>query len=215
MPAPIIYHSFDQIREKLSSKNINKYLTLAATEGCLEMVEFLLTSGKCNISEAICNKKLQKRRLSEAQKKCWKLVLENSVKLTPIVNEEVADQKQLIKANQRKSLPILPFEMLEKIASFITNGSDFMNWLRAFEKYPSIGNFKLILDFQKENRLKDCDLWPELNLKENLTDKACQLLGPISSLFKEIIFHTVNNLQNITLEIFIKWLEEESDEEDD
>ena len=69
------------------------------------------------------------------------------------MNGKLDEKKQLTRVKEKKSLPVLPFEMLEIVASFIKNGYDFMNWLRALEKYPTIGNFSLILDFEKEIQL--------------------------------------------------------------
>ena len=43
--------------------------------------------------------------------------------------------------------PMLPHEIVLRIAQYIEDGSDFMNWIQALKKiqYPSLGDLGLIL----------------------------------------------------------------------
>ena len=69
-----IHNNLNTNSKEASSRGVidkfNKHLNLAADDGCIEVVEFLLTSGKCFIEEAVCEAVLRNQGLSVEQKKC-------------------------------------------------------------------------------------------------------------------------------------------------
>ena len=114
------------------------------------------------------------------------------------IEDQQKDENQMVQSTvlvQRSSVkPILPHEILLKIGYYIRQGQDFINWVTALteEKYPTVGDFSLILDLQQKTGLKSEDMWPCLEMYKAKTTRATALsLSKVSHFFSEIKFANV------------------------
>ena len=116
------------------------------------------------------------------------------------VEESVAiaiegQRKEMVQSTvlvQRSSVkPILPHEILLKIADYISDGDDFINWVTALteEKYPTVGDLSLILDLQQKTGLESGDMWPCLEMHQAKATRVNALsLSKVSHFFRSIVF---------------------------
>ena len=111
------------------------------------------------------------------------------------IDDQRKDENQMVQSTvpvKRSSVkPILPHEILLKIGYYIRQGQDFINWVTALteEKYPTVGDFSLILDLQQKTGLKSEDMWPCLEMYKAKTTRATALsLSKVSHFFSEIKF---------------------------
>ena len=86
--------------------------------------------------------------------------------------------------------PTLPHELLLKIADYIDDGKDFINWIQALTdgKYPSVGDLSLILELQEITGLESENMWPSLNLDATQSMENIRFMSRLSHYFKRIDF---------------------------
>jgi hypothetical protein len=85
--------------------------------------------------------------------------------------------------------PMLPHEILLRIAQYIEDGSDFMNWIQALKKiqYPSLGDLGLILDLQELTNLNSSDMWPCLYISYVApSEEIALMIANVCQFFKKI-----------------------------
>ena len=92
---------------------------------------------------------------------------------------------------ERDHQPMLPHEILLRIAHYIENGTDFMNWIKALKEiqYPTMGDLGLILDLQEMTKLDSDDMWPCLKMAAvNPSEEIALMIANVCQFFKEIDF---------------------------